>query len=239
MHKHIPQVVLALFLLIVLSASTINFTPETFQEDFVFTQALSIPTPRYPKGGWEINVGTSLFKWSAVAGADSYVMELYRPDNSKLDTWQFDTSLCDATVCQFKLPYHLETEYGEYKWRMQARQGSNTQSAWSDYAIFEYVALDWIEPYAPTGGSTITDTTPQFSWQDSPENVYKYQFELYTIDGTLVIRQFVQKGTACDAGVCSWSPTSPLASGTYKWRVLGKKYPNYTPWTEAKVFTLN
>ncbi len=38
--------------------------------------------------------------------------------------------------------------------------------------------------------------------------------------------------------IVPWSLANPLSAGTYKWRVLGKKWPNLTPWTELQTFLL-
>ena len=200
--------------------------------------AFSAPQPRFPKNEYVITVGTSLIKWTLVNGANSYVLELYRPSGGWFDAWEIDNSACDETLCQFKLPYTLGTEFGIWSWRVRAKDGDSVGS-WGSSATFNYVQVDLVSVIAPVDGAEVGSTTPTFTWEDSSQNLFKYVIEIWTADGTLVVTQALDPGDTCSDGTCSWTSTTSLTAGEeYKWRVLGKKWPNTTGCTEMELFTI-
>ena len=191
---------------------------------------------RFPKNNYEITTGTSLFKWTPVSGATHYYVEIIRPDGNRLDILKLPSSVCDATICQYKLPYTFKVEFGSYQWRVQAADGSLIGS-WSDIGVFDYIELDTISGYTPSGNEVTTDHTPTFTWEESAQGVYRYQIEILNMDGTLVLTA-TPSTSSCSSGICSWTVSSTLPSGEYKWRVFGKKYPNGTPWSATELFTI-
>ena len=200
--------------------------------------AFSAPATKYPKNDREITTGTSLIKWGPVAGASSYVLELYNPAGNWYDAWEIDNSVCDETTCQYKLPYKLGTEFGIWSWRVRAKDGDSVGS-WSSSATFNYIQVDLISVIAPVDGAEVGSTTPTLSWEDSTQGLFKYVVEIWTADGSLVATQALSPGAVCSEGTCSWTSTTSLSAGEeYKWRVLGKKWPNTTGWTEMEVFTI-
>ena len=197
--------------------------------------AFSAPLTIYPKNEREINTGTTLIKWGAVDGASSYVLELYHPDGTWFDAWEIASDVCDETICQFKLPYKLGTEFGVWQWRVRGKDGDSL-GTWSNYASFNYVQLDLLTVTGPVDGAETEAVFPIFTWEDSPQNVFKYVIEIWSVDGTLVISQSLNPGAVCADGTCSWESTISLSAGEYKWHILGKKWPNTTGWTEMETF---
>ena len=195
----------------------------------------SAPAARFPKNGYEITVGTTQFKWGLVSGAAEYELELFRPNGDSFDTWVLTDDVCDETVCTFKPSYKLDTEYGEWQWRVRGRDGV-TAGPWSDKAAFVYAGLDLLVQLSPVDGVEVESTTPTFTWEDSAQNVYKYVIEIWTMDGSRVTAQSLNPGDVCSGGTCSWTSTTPFAAGEYKWHVLCKKWPNNSGWTGMEVF---
>ena len=196
--------------------------------------AFSAPTAKYPRNDWEITTGTTLIKWGPVAGASSYVLELVDPDGNCYDAWEIASSVCDATSCQYKLPYKLGTEFGVWQWRVRGKDGDSV-GAWSSYGSFNYMQLDLITLTAPVDDVNTRTATPTFTWEDSSQNVFRYVIEIWSYDNTLVLTQSLDPGSICADGVCSWTSTS-LSPDYYKWRVLGKKWPNNSGWSEMGNF---
>ena len=200
--------------------------------------AFSAPQPRFPKNEYVITVGTSLIKWTAVSGASSYVLELYRPSGEWFDAWEVPDSACGAALCEFKLPYKLDTEFGNWQWRVRAKDGDSL-GTWSGYATFVYEKAAPISLYGPVGGLDVSTTTPTFTWEDSSQNMFKYVIEVWTADGTMQVTETLDPGDICSSGTCTWTSTTTLTAGEeYKWRVLGKKWPNTTGWTETAFFDI-
>ena len=215
----------------------------TVDSDFVYSawtgldagNAFNAPVVKFPKNGYEITTGTSLFKWGPVDGATSYVMELYHPDGRWFDVWEIESDACDSTACQFKPTYKLDCEFGEWQWRVRAKNGDDVGS-WSSYATLNYVQVDPLTLTSPVDGAN-TGTTPTFVWEDSAQNLFRYVVELWTADGTLVVAQSLAPAGICSDGVCSWTSTATLSAGeAYKWRLLGKKWPNQCGWTNMETF---
>ena len=199
--------------------------------------AFSAPQPRFPKNEYVITVGTSLIKWASVSGASSYVLELYRPSGEWFDAWEVASSACGAGLCEFKLPYTLETEFGSWQWRVRAKDGEDV-GEWSGYATFVYEKLSSLTLTSPLDAAVAT-TTPTFTWEDSTQTMFKYAIEIWSADGTLLVEEVLDPGDICSAGTCSWTSTTALTAGEeYKWRVLGKKWPNTTGWTEMETFSI-
>ena len=199
--------------------------------------AISSPQPRFPKNGYPITTGTTIIKWTPVSGAVSYVLELYRPTEEFYDAWEVSDSACDASICQFKIPYRLSDEFGTWQWRVRGMNGVES-GMWSSYAEFEYIQLSALTLSAPLDGVEIGTSALTFIWEQSSQSVFKYVVEVWTMDGSLVHSELLSEAAVCSDGTCIWSLSSPLPDGEYKWRVLGKKWPNLTPWTPTAVFTI-
>ena len=197
--------------------------------------AFAAPLTLYPKNERAINTGTSLIKWGAVDGASAYVLELYHPDGSWFDAWEIASDACDETTCQYKLPYKLGTEFGVWQWRVRAKDGDSV-GTWSSYASFNYVQVTLPAMTSPMDGVSVSTATPTFIWEDTQEGIFKYVVEIWTAEGTQVLNIALSTSDVCADGTCSWTSTTSLPVGEYSWRVLGKKWPNTTGWTEMETF---
>ena len=203
-----------------------------------FGDALDAPTPKYPKNNYQITAGTSILKWATVTGASAYVIELYRPDGDWFDVWEVDTDHCTAIDCTYKIPYKLAYEFGSWTWRVRAKD-ADLLGSWSANAVFDYGRLNSVETYTPLDETLLSTNTPTFTWEESSQGIYKYVIEIWSADNTCVINQAFSAGVICNDGTCTWTSTVPLPAGEYRWRVMGKKWPNTTEWTPMKKFEIN
>ena len=200
--------------------------------------SFSAPTPRFPKNDYSITSGTSKFKWTAVSGVSAYIFDLYRPDGSRYDVFDLPASaICDDTLCTYKLPYFLEDEFGTWQWRVRAKDGDQL-GTWSSTVSFTYNQVNSVERYSPVDEVTLSTSTLTFTWQDHGEGLYKYVIEVWTADGTRVVNQTLSTTEICTSGTCTWTCTTALPDGDYKWHILGKKWPNLTGWSGIEFFTI-
>ena len=138
-------------------------------------------------------------------------------------------------IVSINFPYKLSFEFGSWTWRVRAKDGASL-GRWSVDAVFDYVRVDPITAYGPIDGATVTTSTPTFTWEESDQDMYEYLLEVWTAENTRVVNQTLSTGTVCGAGTCTWTSTTTLPDGDYRWRVMGKKWPNTTGWTPMEEF---
>ncbi len=148
--------------------------------------------------------------------------------------------IIDTSTVVDGLSYTATFNYpeGALYWRVQAVDGSNNLLTWSATRLV--TKTSWpLHLTSPTAGATVT-VTPTFQWDprtgqanpgQQPENYpTQYQIEVYRNVGqplsanNLVVSDFTY--------LTAYTPTSPLAAGTYGWRVRRQDATgNWGPWT--------
>ena len=92
--------------------------------------SLTVPVPKAPIG--IITDTTPVFKWTPVAGAVYYKLEIYRGTTRVLAP-SVPKSDCSATMCSY--PLMTDLNYASHKWHVKAVAGG-VSSAWSAYKSF-------------------------------------------------------------------------------------------------------
>ena len=82
-------------------------------------------------------------------------------------------------------------------------------------------------PFSPVNG--ITGTAPTFTWLPQA-GVSHYLLEVENASGGALVASF-------DVYATSFTLTSPLAAGTYRWRLRGGSTTNWAEWSPWSAFT--
>lgn len=178
---------------------------------------LAAPQLRSPKDRANVPDRTPRFSWKRVRGADSYVLQISQvPDFSSI--WLSKS----VTRPRYTLGDDLGKEvmlYQTYYWRVLAQDAAGNVSAWS----VPHTLTITIQK-SPSDGAYTTDTTPTFKWSTEP-GATAYQFQLDDNPS------FSSPLNGSPEMAHSYTPDTPLAYGTYYWRVnvSGFSYPLVTP----------
>jgi len=177
------------------------------------------PAPSSPANGSNTCDATPTFTWSSVAGATSYRIQM---DNNS------DFSSPEINYSGSSTPHtpSLPLSPGTYYWRVRA---SNTcgDSNWSSVWSLTIIAA----PGAPTlsspaNGSGTPDTTPTFIWLSvSGATSYRIQVDDNSDFGSPEIDQTTPN--------TRYTPSSPLSTGTYYWRVRASNTCRDSNWSSA------
>jgi len=196
------------------------------------------PAPRLRSPGVDAVVygGRPTFKWYPVADAQRYQVEVFNPDTSQLGRWNVGTTCAD--FCEFRLPFDLEMNYGDYTWQVNVMKWDMV-SDWSAPRIFSYTRLARNTQLAPESGSTFAAQPVTFRWTAVTGAIF-YQFQIENMAGVKLHAQLYSAAAHCDAGECEISMNDPRLTGgsEYRWHVRGKNGRNFAQWTPWLTFTL-
>jgi len=207
-----------------------NLTPPTALTDGVYSWRLRAINPYGTPSGWSAvrtitidvppaapdlkkpddtaisTVAKPTFSWETVANGVNYQIQV--DNNGDFSSPEFD----DTAVTTARAPA-LDLPDGLYSWRVRAINVNGTPGDWS---VVRTILID-LPPTAPNlqgpdDGSTDTTGTPTFAW-DTTANGSTYQIQ---VDNNADFSSPEFDDTASSA---SRTPSSPLANGTYSWRV--------------------
>jgi hypothetical protein len=92
--------------------------------------------------------------------------------------------------------------------------------------------------YDPYG--TITDTTPTYRWQKAPDATW-YRLYVHSLSSDTVVFDDWLSSTdySCSGNTCTYTPSTALASGNYRWWVKTFSSYGYGPWSNPGNFTVD
>jgi len=190
------------------------------------------PVPISPSG--TVTVRRPTLTWGAVEYATFYRLALY---SNAAGAYLFVENVypsCVAGVCSYPLTNDLAN--GTYKFKLLARNSSG-YTAYGSFMTFTVSSNLPMAPtlIAPTG--TVSTNKPQFKWS-VVSGATKYRLAVYSNDTkSYTILMYVMP-SACSGGVCTYTPTTALASGSYKFKMLAyNSYgaSNYSDWMSFTV----
>jgi hypothetical protein len=185
---------------------------------------LSAPTLSSPSNGSTTTDTKPYFYWSYVSGASWYQIQV--DDYSSFSTPVIDTS---STYSYYTPTTALST--GIYYWRVRAIDSQGYAGYWSSTWSFT-TTIGAPTLSSPSSGSTVSDTTPTFSWYSVSGADY-YQIQ---VDDSSYFSSTAIDTTTYSA---SYTPTYSLSVGTYYWRVRGYDYSaGYCSWSSTWSFTI-
>jgi subtilisin family serine protease len=170
------------------------------------TAVPATPTLLTPANGTNTTNRRPAFDWTDSSGATSYTIQV--DNNSNFSSPEIQQS---PTVSNYTPTADLAL--GTYYWRVLATN-TNGSSAYTSAWTVNIGSVPAVPTLAtPTNGSTTTDTTPTFDWNDvSGATAYTIQVDNNSDFSSPEIQQ--------SPTVSTYTPGTALAAGTYYWRVL-------------------
>lgn len=182
-----------------------------------------------------INAAPTSYSFNAVAGATWYQLWIDSPTTSYAE-WYEASTICAGAVCTIPTPA-LSYTAGWYTWWIQAF-GAGGYGEWSSAFDFTLALTpNTVQPLTPN--STITDTSPDFQWNDDATADWYYLW-LHNFQTGFVMSQWYEADVVCTAGVCTVTPPLNLPTGWYTWWL--QTYNNvgtYGAWSNGVNFTVN
>lgn len=195
---------------------------------------LSAPSLRSPGIDADVYGGRPTFKWYPVGGAVNYYVQVI--DQWATEVGTYTANVTCGTYCEFRLPPDLGNMYGPYEWRVQALGSGTDMSGWSTQRTFYYTQLARPAQYTPVDGSTTSDQSPLFEWEDVTGATF-YLLQIRTMTDTMVVEKLWTQADSCGLW-CSRDLESMLQPGTYQWHVRAKNGRNFSQWTAYRTFTV-
>jgi len=173
------------------------------------------PTPISPSG--TVTTHRPTFKWSMVENAAFYRLGVYSFATQTYLILENIYPSCSAGVCSYTHPT-IDLPNGDYRFKVLARNSSG-MTAYSSYMNFVVSSNLPVAPtlLAPTG--TVSTNKPQFKWKPV-SGATKYRLAVYSYQTSSYIILTYVSPSACSGSVCTYTPTSALASGDYKFKML-------------------
>ena len=188
---------------------------------FGFT--LNVPPPPMPDlllptDASTIVISNPTYEWEEAPGATWYHMVVDDTAGNVIDTWFAvggDVS-CVAGTCSITPPVQLDND--DYTWSVRPYSSSGGNGLW--YPSFSFtINLPVPLLLSPADSSTMSDTTPEFQWDETAGT----EWYLLNVDGTSgnVINEWfeVGVGVTCTAGTCSAISAMVFPYDDYTWSV--------------------
>jgi hypothetical protein len=206
-----------------------GYTPWTAYQNFTLNLAtLNLLAPSGRMDSWD-----KAFRWTGVAGADYYHLEVYDASDVLLYGQWYTSGICSGLDCGVSPAETQNLANGDYKWRVQT-YGASGYGPWSTFKDF---TLNVIVLGSPSG--TLSSWDKMFHWTGLSGADY-YHLEVYDASDVLLYEQWYGNGI-CSGLDCAVSPaeTQNLGSGEYKWRLQAYGASGYSSWTAFQTFQLN
>jgi len=181
---------------------------------FLVDTVVGLPTLLVPANGAKINNNTPTLDWTDVTDPSGVT---YRLQVSTTSTFtSLLVSQTSLTASQFTLTTALASG-GTYYWRAKAVDGAGNDSGWTAAWSFYVDTTAPVAPAlsSPSNGARTNNSTPTFSWSSvtDPSGVtYSIQVSTSNTFATTVVDVSGLAST-------TYTPSVPLADGTYYWRV--------------------
>ncbi len=189
--------------------------------------------------GTLVGIPNPTFTWSILPTATSYRLAVYSlAETSYLILDTVATSYCNASQCSYPSPINLTN--GDYKFKVLAYLpgGTTPYSDWMNFTITGLVIPPPVNPptpLAPTG--TVANHRPTFQWS-SVEYAAFYRLGVLNIaTNTYTILQNLY--VSCVADVCSYTPTTDLPNGNYRFKILARNDAGFTAYSTWMNFTVS
>jgi hypothetical protein len=183
--------------------------------------------------------GRPTFKWYPQGSATVYDVEMFNSAMVSMGVWNKGVGACDpGPFCEHRIPFDLGSAYGDYYWRVRARNTSTgDDGGWSETRKFTYTQLERTWQISPADGYVSSSPTPTLQWGPiTGATMYLMQFRLP--DDSFLFNVLVPHDTHCDATACTWDVDPALANGDYKWHVRAKNGRNFGRWTAYRDITI-
>ncbi len=161
-----------------------------------------------PTDGSSTTDTTPTFRWTAVAGADKYQIQIADSAANLAGS-----STVDAPGASYT-PTTALTNLLTHHWRVRAVDSEGQPGAWSGSSSLQ-VEIGAVSGLNPTDGSSTTDITPEFSWS-AVAGATRYEIQIADSEANLEINPTVDDKNVSGA---SYTPTALTNLQMYHWRV--------------------
>jgi hypothetical protein len=188
---------------------------------------------------------TPTYTWNAVLNgaqgdaATWYLLRVKKADNTVvISQWYQASSVCPGSTCSIQNSTALTG--GVFTWEVQTWNNGG-YGPWSSPMSFTLPFLPGQAVVLSPSGA-ITDITPTFSWNVSPDGTTTDPASWYYlwIDGPSgnVFAQWHKASAICNASTCSVTPPLTLGGGNHTWWVQTWNSTGYGPWSAGMGFSL-
>lgn len=183
------------------------------------TVAPSTPSLVAPTDGSEMCDTTPMFDWSSVSWTSSYQIEVDDDPN-------FGSPEVNVTISDSEYTPGTALPPGTYHWRVRACNDCGCSTWTSAWDLAVRPTPDAPFHTSPSDGSTTGDSTPSLTWHYVVDAV-EYRIQIDDDAG------FGSPDPDQTTANTTFSPGSPLANGTYHWRVQASNSVCWGPWSDA------
>jgi Tol biopolymer transport system component len=178
---------------------------------------------------------TPKYRWNASAGATLYKLMVYSvaASGNVIDENLLFSDICSGGVCAYTPSTALIA--GDYRFKVKPynNAGWGPVSAWMS---FEVVTDPPGVPTLISPSGVIGDSTPTYKW-NQVDTATVYKVSLYSeTTSSYVFSKNVSASSVCWGGVCNYTPTSPLAQGSYRFQVNGHNLIGWGPMSSWMMF---
>ncbi len=185
----------------------------------------------------EGDIGTEYnptYQWQDFPGATWYYLWVNGSSGAEIKQWYQASSICTAGTCSVRPSTSLSG--GNHTWWVQT-WNSTGQGPWSDPKMFTTPALTvpgQATLTAPTGDIG-AEYNPTYQWNEVSGATWYYLW----VKGPSgpVIQKWYQAISVCSAGVCSVTPSTTLAGGSYRWWIQAWNSAGKGLWSDPMDFT--
>jgi hypothetical protein len=189
----------------------------------------STPSLTAPSNGLTTPDNTPYFDWNTASNSSQYQFQLD-------DYSSFSSPIISATTGNSYMTTSSLSD-DTYYWRVRGHNNSGGCNVYGSWSSYRTVTVDTTGPSAPSlispsNGSSTTDTTPAFDWNNST-GATEYQLQ---VDNN---SSFSSPAIDVTPTSSAYTPSSALSPTLYYWRVRAKDaVSNWGSWSSARSFTI-
>ena len=176
-----------------------------------------------------------IFQWNAVENATFYRLAVYSYATYTYVVVENVYPTCAAGVCSYT-PSTWDLVNGSYGFKMRSRNSSG----YTDFGTMMKFSVSSNLPVAPTliaPSGTVGTNPPAFQWNEV-SGATRYRLLVYSVaSGSYVINTYVLP-SACSGGVCTYTPASAMASGSYKFKMSTENSYGVSGYSGFRSFTV-
>jgi len=195
-----------------------------------FSVVLLPPAPTLQAPTGTITTHSPTYRWQAVNGATQYYLMVYSDTQAKYVIYRTlsASAVCAGSACSYVSTVSLT--HGSYRFKVQAYN----PAGWGAFSAWTAFKAELLPPApaltAPQG--EINTNLPAYRWKPV-SGASKYTLSVLPAASTsATLRLELSASKVCTASECSYTPTTKLKEGTYRFQVKAANRYGYGAYTE-------